>query len=188
MTRNAILLPLLWAAAASAGDYTVLPVEGSVDGVGVDVWQVIDGEAPARYSGPPLRYVEPASARVVGLAAPGQPSGLVHPPLRIDATAGYEPASALPRVVVPPTFRDTFLTEDVALFLKNATIEEIITAATPFPYQVEFDIPMELRQRRATVAAERPRNAFFADLESEFQIHIRPYHKLGIVMVSMNNP
>lgn len=188
------------AAHAGGNKATLMPFENSIEGVGVQVWVVIDGvipPPPASRFHPPL--VDPVPVDVASyqsvMAEParyqasryeiGDEDHLNHiprPPIERDAQilASIPSFSGMAVPLDPDRYRNA----PVALHLESATIEQIVEQLVPMSYRIELDVPESLRKKRFRIALDTTVADAFTEVSKRTGVLIQPYHRLGLVMVS----
>lgn len=181
---------------------TLMPIENSIAGVGLQVWVVVDGDIPPPQSSgwhAPLARPVPVS-----LASYTQDDSgyAIYQRASYDAQVAYEDRIApwTPKPLdrdaeiiasIPsyagmavPLDPDRFKAAPVALHFESATIEEILEQLIPLAYRIELDVPESLRKKRFRIVLDTTVANAFSEVMKRTGVAIQPYHRLGLVMVS----
>lgn len=170
---------------------TVTPIPNTVNEMGVDVWMVADGQQTPAYAPP-----QPPAAMGPATVVVPEPAQVFHPgpvnplasaaPVAVaySAPAVSEPAPQASAGQIAAADYNSFMGQQVAVFLKDATVDQILSYLVPSPWRIESDLSDEMKPRRFHVAFESTRAAAFNDVQQQLHVKLTAYPKLGLIVAT----
>jgi len=91
------------------------------------------------------------------------------------------PANAITASNIDP---DRLMQTPVAYHTEGASLSEILRSLVPASYKVSYDIDPGIRDKVYRVTIEKPLAEAIQAIEAMANVHIKPYHKLQVLLVT----